>query len=351
NSVMIPISNQFNWTPANADKIDKLSVLYYFMGQTPGGETVFSDLPITRSYRTSFNLRRSVNTANNYVANGCSGEYSISMSSYVSSKMAKVAHYLTNDLGVETLCNDGALPFGGRFLVNLANEDQGHESHRDGNHIDMRYFSDQDCSAFEGSDVTACNSYGNFKNYYDIDHAARRILDWDYTKEFLTALNGLSATAKQECLDDSSTCADAMAASDTGTGTLAAKKAKAQRNLNAMLRLARWTKYNRRKWTQVLDHFDGLYIIFSPGPVGTTENPNPNRKRWQQYLVLNGTVDGKKVYESSSSGGLVEIGSCSVNSQDPTISCDLTPEGSNSPTYRTKLLQGHYHHIHIGGVW
>ncbi|MCB0385848.1 MAG: hypothetical protein KDD43_10690, partial [Bdellovibrionales bacterium] len=85
-------------------------------------------------------------------------------------------------------------------------------------------------------------------------------------------------------MSNSSTCADAMAAADTGPGTLAEKKAKAQRNLNAMLRLASWTKYNRRKWTDITTKFDGLFVTFTPG-VG----------EWQERLLLDGEVSNMAV--------------------------------------------------------
>ncbi|MCB0387148.1 MAG: hypothetical protein KDD43_17275, partial [Bdellovibrionales bacterium] len=138
----------------------------------------------------------------------------------VGSSREKVLHYLTNDLQVNTLCNDGSLPFGGRFSVKFEEEalNTSHKSHRDGKHLDLRYFSDQDCSAFSvdpGDQIPfefqgvalsqpsipdeqpACEVKGSFEDYYDHPNATRRIKDWDNSKEFLLALEGLSETARQ----------------------------------------------------------------------------------------------------------------------------------------------------------
>ena len=78
--------------------------------------------------------------------------------------------------------------------------------------------------------------------------AWRRIQDWDHTKDFLTHLQALGESdpeAKQGCLDNSTTCAAAMANVISGTESLEVKRKIAARNLRAMKRLSRWVVYNR----------------------------------------------------------------------------------------------------------
>ncbi|MCB9084945.1 MAG: hypothetical protein H6624_11405 [Bdellovibrionaceae bacterium] len=389
--MMTTISQKYNWANHNSRKISDLKFAYTFVGtETETGLKVTSGEPLERTFKTSFNLRRKDNQPHNYVAGGCTRDYSTSMSSYVSSEMAEVVHYLTNVMGVRTLCNDGSLPFGGRFSVNYQEEalNTTHMSHKDGEHMDLRYFSDQDCSAFavgSGDQIpfefqavvvsqpsipdeqSACEVKGSFENYYDHPNATRRIKDWDHSKEFLLALEGLSETARQACLATSSVCPELIAQSVTSVSVpdynleLEKNRRIAARNLRAIIRLSRWTVYNRHKWTDLTQRFPRAFIYFSPGPKKPPPQPNlpppvaPARERWQQRIMLSGTIEQKEMLAESLGGALVPIGKCVDDFSTPDVECDLTPfpdsgVGNQPIKFKTKMIKGHYHHIHIGLV-
>ncbi|MCB0367288.1 MAG: hypothetical protein H6624_11420 [Bdellovibrionaceae bacterium] len=288
------------------------------------------------------------------------------MSSYVSSEMAEVVHCLTNVMGVRTLCNDGSLPFGGQFRVNLDIPQLGHGTHDGGKHIDLRYFSDQDCSAFlvdpgdripfkfQGAinvnqpvipdEHSACDTKGSFEDYYDHPKASRRIKDWDHTKEFLADMMGLSETARQTCLTTSSTCPELIAQKITPASVsnyyleLEKNRRISVRNLAAMKRLSRWVVYNRRTWTALSLRFDKVQVMIS------FIKETDSRPEWQKKLFLDGTVDDHDMLSLSADGsGLVRIGSCDEDAQ-----CDLHQEPGDNKNLRNDGASGHIDHLHLG---
>lgn len=177
----------------------------------------------------------------------------------------------------------------------------------------------------------------------------------DHSKEFLNHLDSLgqsNPTARDKCLSDSTTCAAAIADVIQGSQSLQVKRKIAARNLRAMKRLGQWTQYNRRKWTDLTQRFNRLFILFSPGPIASTEVPNPERERWQERLMLLGTIESKEALASTQTGGLRTIGVCVDSPSTTELECELTPVPGNSqnqyPTgFRTRLVGGHYHHVHL----
>jgi PKD repeat protein len=363
NTMMRSISQKYNWNWTNKDKIDQLKFSFYLVGtEIETGLTVKSGEPLEKIFNTSFNLRAGGNEGFNYVQNGCSGEYSVGMNSYVNSKMTEVVHYLRNNLEVNTLCNDASLPFGGRFSVDEENENdptKSHKDHKRGNNLDIRYFSDQDCAAFyvsqedeiEDGDISikneqeGCINDGGFENFYDripdnkLSKQRRRI-DWDYTRTFLTNFHSIeNDKIKQGCLDTPSTCPQIIAQHLIEEGTedydtkLARQRKVSARNFRAMKRLAKWAQYNRRKWSDLLYRFERLYIIFSYGKRLSAPYTN-----WQKNLIVDGKILNFDIL-SDENGNLAPIQGCEQDTF-----CYL-----NTGSFRKNLKNesGHYHHMHL----
>lgn len=176
------------------------------------------------------------------------------------------------------------------------------------------------------------------------------------------ALGETNPEAKESCLADSTTCAAAMANVISGTESLEVKRKIAARNLRAMKRLSRWVVYNRRKWTDLTQRFPQLFIYFSPGPKESQSSPNappvepPARVRWQQRIILSGTIEQKNMLVENSSGGLMPIGKCVDNLSTQEVECELTPYPELPPgtppltniKFTVKMISGHYNHIHLG---